>query len=369
MLAGEDPMSEQVYRDLAKTLDTIPPGFPLTESGVGLELLAHLFSPDEAALAAAMSASFMSPEAIAKAAGTDPGEAPATLTAMEAKGLVRVKDRDGAQVYSLPPNLPLYVPGVRLGRDDVEIRRLRYRYRSETRGVGARYGPAMVRVIPVQETVAADLWIHPLEQAVTMVHEAKSWGVATCPCHIDAATVDTVDCDHPWDVCLHLSYEAGVFEEDGYNRPISKDEALAILRVSEDAGLVHCTYNWDNPGRIITVCNCCPKVCPCLRAVIEMEIPGAVARSSFIAEVDASVCVGCGDCADRCLFGALSMGEDTPLIALERCMGCGLCAKACTTGALKLVPRPEGENPPRPADQQDLITTYAAGRGMRLPEW
>jgi hypothetical protein len=41
---------DPVYKQLAERLDTIPNGFPTTESGVELKLLAKLFTPEEAAL-------------------------------------------------------------------------------------------------------------------------------------------------------------------------------------------------------------------------------------------------------------------------------------------------------------------------------
>jgi electron transport complex protein RnfB len=44
-------MSQDVYRRLAERLDAIPNGFPATESGVELKLLAKIFAPEEAALA------------------------------------------------------------------------------------------------------------------------------------------------------------------------------------------------------------------------------------------------------------------------------------------------------------------------------
>ena len=42
------------YRKLAQQLDKIPNGYPATESGVELKILAKLFSEDEAAIAASM---------------------------------------------------------------------------------------------------------------------------------------------------------------------------------------------------------------------------------------------------------------------------------------------------------------------------
>ena len=43
------------YEKLALELDRIPNGFPKTESGVELKLLARLFSPEDAALASTLS--------------------------------------------------------------------------------------------------------------------------------------------------------------------------------------------------------------------------------------------------------------------------------------------------------------------------
>ena len=47
-------MSEDIYRKLAQRLDAIPNGFPSTESGAELRLLAKMFTPEEAALASVM---------------------------------------------------------------------------------------------------------------------------------------------------------------------------------------------------------------------------------------------------------------------------------------------------------------------------
>jgi electron transport complex protein RnfB len=44
-------MFDQLYRAFARRLDSIPPGFPASKSGVELELLARLYTPEEAASA------------------------------------------------------------------------------------------------------------------------------------------------------------------------------------------------------------------------------------------------------------------------------------------------------------------------------
>ena len=47
-------MPEDIYCKLAQRLDAIPNGFPTTQSGVELRLLAKIFTPEEAALASVM---------------------------------------------------------------------------------------------------------------------------------------------------------------------------------------------------------------------------------------------------------------------------------------------------------------------------
>jgi hypothetical protein len=65
-------MSEDVYRKLAQRLDAIPNGFPATQSGVELRLLAKMFTPDEAGLACVMRLSHESATDIAARNGMAP---------------------------------------------------------------------------------------------------------------------------------------------------------------------------------------------------------------------------------------------------------------------------------------------------------
>jgi MinD superfamily P-loop ATPase len=55
---------------------------------------------------------------------------------------------------------------------------------------------------------------------------------------------------------------------------------------------------------------------------------------------DPGLCAACGECRDRCRFGAI--GPDLE-IDESACEGCALCARICPAGALTMVPRPAGE--------------------------
>jgi len=101
-----------------------------------------------------------------------------------------------------------------------------------------------------------------------------------------------------------------------------------------------------------------------LRSVAEFNNPAVIAKSDFVAMVDADLCAACGDCLDRCQFGAMALPDDVCLIDPGRCVGCGLCVPVCPTEALRLERRPEGEIAPPPGDFDDWLAQRAESRGM-----
>ena len=54
--------------------------------------------------------------------------------------------------------------------------------------------------------------------------------------------------------------------------------------------------------------------------------------------INRSRCTGCGECADTCPEGALSL-NGTPAVDRGRCSGCGSCARICPSGCLRLAGR------------------------------
>ena len=83
-----------------------------------------------------------------------------------------------------------------------------------------------------------------------------------------------------------------------------------------------------------------------------------MASSGYVAQVDKSICTGCGICVDACPFNALSIEDETSVMDWEKCLGCGVCEAVCPNDARSLV-RDEGKG--IPLDVRLLIAEKTSG--------
>jgi electron transport complex protein RnfB len=359
-------VSEDPYRKLAERLDATPNGFPSTESGVELKLLAKMFTPEEATLASVMRLTKEPAATIAPRAGKSPEDAYRTLKAMARKGLIIAGKGKGELGFRLMP----FVVGFyeeQLPRLDRELATLFEQYYQETHGGGTliQAAPPGHRVIPVEQSIPFEPEIYSYERASELLEGAKAWGVRDCICRVQQRLVGK-GCDHPIEVCLVFAPIEGAFDRSEVTRAITKDEALNILRETEEAGLVHSTANFRD-GHFY-ICNCCSCCCGFLRTVVEFGVPTAIAHSDFRVVVDEEECVGCEECVEWCQFRALSVPEDVCVVDHTRCVGCGQCTTVCPPEALSLERRPESEILPLPLDQREWMAQRAEERGISLSD-
>ena len=355
-------MTDEVYRRLATRVDEIPNGFPATESGVELRLLAKMFTPEEAHLAGIMRLTPESVAAIADRAGVDEETALGDLKSMASKGLISVARTEDGLAFSLKPFVVGFYEAW-LTRMDAEYASLFETYFQETRGKILSDPPSVHRVIPVDVAIPFEVEIFPYERARALLDRAKSWGVRDCICRVQKRLIGQA-CDHPVENCLVFAPVENAFEGSEDIRPLSKAEALDVLREAEEAGLVHSSGNYRRGNTYI--CNCCTCSCGVMRGIAEFGIDTAVARSAFRAVVEAETCVGCGTCLDRCQFRALSLSDGAAHIDPDRCAGCGLCVTTCPAEALRLERRPEDEVQKPPATIRHWMRDRAEARGISM---
>lgn len=186
---------------------------------------------------------------------------------------------------------------------------------------------SLMRVVPVNESVESESRILAYDDVVKIIEDAKTLSVTNCSCRVIDGT-----CDKPLEVCMQVDRAAEYNIERGTGRALSKTEAIDMLKLCREEGLVHVVDNRQVVGHVI--CNCC-KDC-CLNWAVMKGTKKWVAPSRFEAFVDADLCIGCDACVDRCFFDALAVNDDLAVVDPEKCLGCGVCTVVCPTEALKL---------------------------------
>jgi len=357
--------SPTIYEALAQRLSNTPNGLPRSENGTELKLLAKMFAPEEARLGAVMHLALEDAAEIGARVGLEEKVALASLKGMARKGLVRAgRGKKGLAFALLPFVVGSYEEA--LPYLDEEMARLFEQLIQETRGEGLLGpGPALQRIIPVEQSIDADIELLPYERASELLESAKSFGVRECICRKQKGMIGE-RCEYPLENCLNFAPVEGAFANQPHVRPISREEALRILREAEEAGLVHSVYNQQEG--IFYVCNCCPCCCGIMRGVVEFGRAHALARSNYQAAVDTGACTGCESCVERCHFEALSVPDDVCLVDEAHCMGCGLCVSACPSDAIRLVKRAPADQLRVPANYREWQEERAAARGVPLDE-
>ncbi len=358
-------MNGDPFKALAERLDALPNGFPPTPDGAELRLLAKLFSPEEAALAAQLRVTLETPDQIAGRIGGDPKELRQHLRTMARKGLITAgRPASGRSMgYGLMP----FVVGIyemQFGRIDGELAELFEDYYQQTFSQAIAMRPHVHRVVPVNETVKVDMEVRPYESALGIINDAKAWGVVDCICRQQKALIGD-PCDHPLDVCMVMSQVPDAFAGSDEIRSLTQNEALATMRRAAEAGLVHSVSN--NQQGLWYVCNCCTCSCGILRGMAQLGIANVVARSAFVNVVDEALCIACELCVDQCQFDALVV-DDVAQVDAVRCVGCGVCVLACPEGALILARRPVEEVELPPVTEEEWRAARAAERGLDLSQ-
>ncbi len=349
------------YKRLAERLDTLPNGFPPTDDGSDVKLLAYLFSPQEADLASQLLLRLETAEQISQRIGIEYGPTRQMLKSMARRGLIKAGKSDEGFGYGLLP----FAVGIYENQNSTfteEFARLFENYFQQGFTKAIAIQPAVHRVIPVGESIKNDLQVAPFESAVGIIEQAQSWGVVDCMCRRQTAFIGK-PCNHPIDVCMVLSPTPDTFINSTDVKALSKEQAYAVLRKADQAGLVHSVSN--NQKGIWYICNCCTCSCGILRGMAEMGIANVVASSAFVNTVDESLCNACGLCVENCQFSALTV-NDVALVNSTRCVGCGVCVNACPDNALILVRRPDEEIKPVPVSIKDWGNQRAQERGIDL---
>lgn len=349
---------EAVYRKLQQQIDKMPVGLPVSESGVEIRILKHLFTPEEAQMALHLNLVLEPLERIYKrvqraddAISLDKLEE--TLIHLAKKGSILSSEDNGTKKFSYA----LFV----IGMYELQVDQLTRSFYEDCEEYlltdfakeYARTGVPQLRTVPVNKAISHELPVTTYDNIRAIVNNAEGqFGVRNCICKQGKDLIDenckVVDFrDH----CISLpglslpgSGGKMLNEPPKSFRPISKEDTLALLQRAEDVGLVIQPANTQNPG---FVCCCCGDCCGVLTAAKTFPKPAELFATNFYAEVDSELCKGCKKCAKRCQMEAITIVEKKSVVNLDRCIGCGLCISTCSNEAMTLKRKEKDIVPPK----------------------
>lgn len=352
---------DEVYHRLAAVLDTLPNGFPPAENGVEIRLLKKIFTPEQADLFCDLRMTFETAEQVALRTGRPLEGLKGKLIDMGRCGQIFAIKLGDVWVFKMLP----WVFGIyefQLGRIDREMAELSVEYSPVFGRQFFSKLPQLMQVLPIEETIVAQQEALPYERVSALIEKNRSFMVNECICKKEHALLGK-PCDRPLEVCLAMAPVPGIFDDTPTGRAITREEAYALLKKTEELGLVHLTGNVQH-GQIY-ICSCCKCCCGPLRSIHELGIPASdVINSHYYAEIDPQSCIRCGTCADvRCQVGAIEEGEDAYRIVPERCIGCGLCISTCRGAAIHLIHKDRDKIVPPPLTEDAWFDERARMRG------
>jgi hypothetical protein len=246
-------MSDEIYHKLAKVLDTLPSGFPATESGIEIKILKKIFTPEEADLFCDLRLTSEDAEQIAKRTGRSIEGLEEMLISMWKRGEIWADESDGVKRFKMMPWI--------IGIWELQLQRMDREFAEMCKEYSKDFGPQFLDFGP------------QVMQVSGIIKNAQSFMVNECICKKHQGLLDK-PCDKPSEVCLTMSPEPDFVENHPMGgRKISKEEAYEVLRKSEEAGLVHLTSNVESGHWFI--CNCCDCCCGSVRTA-KMGAPDVI---------------------------------------------------------------------------------------------
>jgi len=199
------------------------------------------------------------------------------------------------------------------------------------------------RVIPLGISLQSTPSVGSTEEMLGIVRRVTGLAIGYCYCRSKHG-----NCENDVWTCIHVGTAESIKELEGKMplRTTTVDEVEKILVKSNEAGLVHQLITGPIKDYFYVICNCCPCCCVMLRSTIGYGLGNTALASNFEAQTDMTSCDHCGQCADRCHFGARVIVERELEIHSSKCVGCGLCVNHCPLNAIVMVRRPQSSFKP-----------------------
>jgi len=392
--------NQKIYRELQRHLNTMPVGFPASQSGSDIKLLRHIFTPEEAKIVCCLSYRPEPLESIfergkhlyenGKPAVESIASLEKILDRIQKKGGIESRIKEGRRYFCTAPLV--------VGMYEMQIDRLTPQFLEDFSEYSSdiNFGleflslkKSQMRTIPIQKSITPSHHVSHFDEVSTLFEKASApFVVIECICRKKSSMAgEPCKVTDRKETCIAVGNTAATCLFMGVGREISRDEALSIIENNQKKGLV---LQPSNTEELDFICSCCGCCCGMLSIHQKLPIPMEFWSSNFYATVDTDECNGCGVCERRCQVGAVKVERKqsvtglfkpsdgrSPLqhnqksdkavrkirrsstidnlcakavIDLNACLGCGLCVPACPSKAIILVKKSVEIEPPRDRD-------------------
>jgi len=335
--------SEKIYKNLRKFMDSLPAGFPETESGVEIKILKKLFTPEQAKLFMKLTFEPETVENIANRIGIEPAILNLKLEEMAVQGLL-FRDHQDNQVRYQNFHFIVGIYEFQLNTIDKELAEMIEEYLPHLGMALAVAGvkTKQLRVAPVSSAIDTASPVANYNMIRELIKNQELISVTNCICRKEQGLLDN-NCGYPHETCFAFGKFAHYYIDNKMGRKIDVSEAMEILDLAEESGLV---LSPSNTKEICFVCCCCPCCCPTIRYAKFFPKPVKMFKTYYQSYIDPETCTSCHECFDRCPMEAIIEGKETSEIHKDRCIGCGLCVSICPENAISLQAIQDVEDPP-----------------------
>jgi len=212
-------MNDKIYQKLAKVLDTLPNGFPATESGTEIKLLKKIFRPQDAELFCDLRLSWETAQQIAERTGRPLDGLEDHLVKMRDLGQVFGVDIGGVRIFKMLP-WAFGIYEFQLPRMDRELAEMCEEYAKVSGEQFFKNKPQLMQVIPIEKEIQAVHEALPYEKVSGIIESGKSFMVQECICKKEQGLLDH-PCSRPLEVCMAIAPIEGAFDKYDHGRKLS----------------------------------------------------------------------------------------------------------------------------------------------------
>lgn len=341
------------YERFADRLNRFPQGAPPSERL--FQILRLLVSEEEAGLLAQVPIRPFTARRAAAIWRIPEARARAALEALAGRAMLLDLVHDGETRYVLPPPMAGFfefsMMRVRGDVDQKALAELFHQYLNVEedflRALFADGGTQLGRVFVDETALPGDdrLEVLDYERASEVVRSAGAIGVGLCYCRHKMAQLGKA-CDAPMDICMTFGSCADSLTRHQVARRVEAAECLDLLQLARERGLVQ--FGENVREQVSFICNCCGCCCEAMVAARRFSFLKPVHTTSYLPELEAAACNGCGKCVNACPVEALGLvsahdprhpAAKRAQLDEDRCLGCGVCVRACTKRAIHLKSR------------------------------